>query len=552
MTAVSTQTAARLRAFFDHPDQTWLNEKLTIIPMGVNLPSSPQARRNPHHVAIIARLVEKKGIDVLLEAWPKVVATLPDALLTIAGIGPEDERLRAIVREHGIAVDMPGYVAGEAKAHLLASAGVVVQPSVIAADGDTDGLPVALLEGIAAGCIPVASDASGAQDIIETCKNGYLVPVGDASSLAQALLAAMTLPEADRRSMLENGRQLASGLAWPQIAREHFEILVSAAKTSLKNSARLRLVRLLKTAFFVAIVVAMGWFLWKVDWTSLQNLEIAPGLLPVSLTLMWAHRYYGVLIWRVVLTQLGAHSLPPFCVLADIYAKAWLARYIPGTLPWIAGKVYLAAEQGISKSRLAVSSIVEAGAQIVATGIVSVGFLAIDGRIGDVVPFFRVLGLAGTALFAVAMVPPVFNRVIALGMRLIRRDIKIAVSWKGICTPIALHAFGAIASGLGLAVFSNTFIPSLNASDTLFLIGAFGLSGVVGMLTPLAPSGLGTRDGAQLLLLLVIMPAPEASVLVIATRLWSLLVDVIFWAGAIATRRVLWDGVTDRDATSSR
>jgi glycosyltransferase involved in cell wall biosynthesis len=123
---------------------------------------------------------------------------------------------------------MPGYVAGEAKARLLASAGVVVQPSVIAGDGDSDGLPVALLEGIAAGCIPVASDASGAQDFIETGQQGYLIPSNDAPALARAIIAAMTLADAERQSMLDAGRQLIRGLTWPQVARKHLALLTAA------------------------------------------------------------------------------------------------------------------------------------------------------------------------------------------------------------------------------------------------------------------------------------------------------------------------------------
>lgn len=539
ITAVSTQTASRLKGFFDEPSQIWLEQRLKIIPMGVELTARFSSQGDPYHAVIVARLVEKKGIGVLLEAWPTVLAAVPKARLTIAGAGPLDEQLRATIRGRGLAVDMPGYLAGQAKADLLASAGVVVQPSVVATDGDTDGLPVALLEGIAAGCVPVASDASGAQDIIEAGKNGYLVPSGDATALARALITAMTLPEEDRRAMLHRGRQLASDLAWPRVAREHLAVLAEATPPFQKRSIDPSRNRRIKAAFFAAIVVAFGWFLWKLDWASLQRVDIVPELLVLALAITWAYRYYGVLIWRIVLTQLGAHSLPPFRVLVEVYAKAWLARYIPGTVPWIAGKVYLAAEQGISKSRLAVSSIVEAGAQIVGTGIVSTGLLVFDGRVGEAAPYFQMLATAGTAIAAVAMIPLVFNRFIALGMRLFQRDIKVVVSWESVGTPVGLHAGGTMISGLGFVVLSHSLLPALTASDSLFLIGAFGLSGVAGMLTPLVPAGLGTRDGAQLLLLLAIMPAPEAALLVIASRLSSALVDVLFWVGAVSARRTL-------------
>lgn len=539
ITAVSTQTAAKLRAFFEEPHRARLDERLRILPMGVECRVEHSTSGDPRHAVVIARLVEKKGIHVLLEAWSAVLSAVPGARLTIAGTGPEEQRLRMMIRERGLTVDMPGYVMGQAKAELLASAGVIVQPSVIASDGDADGLPVALLEGIAAGCLPVASDASGAQDIIETGHNGYVVPSGDAPALARALIAAMTLPVSARHSMLGQGRQLATRVAWPHLAREYLSIIGEGTPRIHERIAFRPVLRSLKRAFFAAILIALGWFFWTLDWASLSEVRVAPGFLLAALVLTWGCRYYGVFIWRIVLVQLGAPRLPAFHVLADIYAKAWLARYIPGTVPWIAGKIYLAAEQGISKSRLAVSSIVEAAAQVVGAGLASLSLLALDGRVGQSVPFFRALALAGILFLTLLMIPPVFNRAVATGARLLRRTVSVSMSWKGMSTPIALYALGSLASGLALVVFSHALIPTLAVGDTLFLVGAFGLAGVIGMLTPLVPSGLGTRDGAQLLLLLVILPPPEAGLLVIATRLWSALVDIVFWAGATTMRRVL-------------
>lgn len=295
----------------------------------------------------------------------------------------------------------------------------------------------------------------------------------------------------------------------------------------------------LKTGFFVAIAVALTWYLFSIDWSELEGITFRLDVLAFALVLAMAFRYLGVGVWRTVLTQLGAKDLPRFSILADVYAKAWLARYIPGTIPWIAGKIYLAAEQGISKSKLAVSSVVEAGAQIVGVGAISLTLLALDGRIAEVSSFFRVLALVGALVLAVAIAPPVFNRLIALGMRLLKRGSDVTVSWRGIGTPVALYAAGAVLSGLSYVVMSHALLPGITVADTWYLVGAFGLAGVVGMLTPLVPSGLGTRDGAQLVLLVLILPPAEAALLMVASRVWSVVVDVLFWAGAQATRTLV-------------
>ncbi|MBW3661380.1 MAG: glycosyltransferase, partial [Gemmatimonadetes bacterium] len=59
---------------------------------------------------------------------------------------------------------------------------IVVVPSVPARSGDQDGLPVALLEGMAAGCAPVASDLPGIDQALEPGRSGLLVPPGDAGA----------------------------------------------------------------------------------------------------------------------------------------------------------------------------------------------------------------------------------------------------------------------------------------------------------------------------------------------------------------------------------
>lgn len=292
----------------------------------------------------------------------------------------------------------------------------------------------------------------------------------------------------------------------------------------------------LKWLFYVAIVVAFGWFLWQVDWVSLADTDVVWGWMLGATVLALVFRYLGVFVWRVVLTRLGAHDLPRFSVLADIYAKAWLARYIPGTLPWIAGKIYLAAQHGVAKSKLAVSTLVEAASQVVAVGAVSLTLLAIDPRVGEISPALRWVVAIGAVAGFVAMAPPVFNRLLGVGFRLLKRGRPVTVSWPVVRDSLALYGGGAVVSGVSYALVMKAIVPDLGTGDLVFLVGAFGFAGVVGMLTPLVPSGLGTRDATQLVLLLIILPAHTAALVVLVSRVWSAAVDVLFWAIAVGPR----------------
>jgi len=294
----------------------------------------------------------------------------------------------------------------------------------------------------------------------------------------------------------------------------------------------------LRWLFYAAIAAAFAWFLATIDWDTLDGTALGWGWIAGATVIALGFRYWGVLVWRTVLTRLGATRLPRFRVLADIYARAWLARYIPGTVPWIAGKIYLAAEQGIAKSRLAVSTLVEAAAQVVAVATVSLAILAIDPRIGEISLALRwVVGL-GAVAGLVAMAPPVFNRVIALAARAVRRGAPEPVDWPTVAQAVAMYAGGALISGTAYALILLAVVPDASGADLLFAVGAFGFAGVVGILTPLVPSGLGTRDATQMALLLIILPAPSAALVVVLSRVWSAAVDVLFWGIAAGAARL--------------
>lgn len=225
VSAVSTQTASKLLSFFPFGEsRTAVKGRLAIIPMGVSVPPEPIEDGNPRHAFIIARLVQKKGLQVLLEAWPLVIEKVPDAVLTIAGKGPLEGELRAQAVKLGLDIRFPGYVTGSAKERVFRDGGVVLQPSVVAETGDSDGLPVALLEGLARGRIAVASDASGAQDLLVDGTNGYLVSAGNADELAQAIVKAMLLSPAQRAQMAVRARARVSALSWPRVAAKQLSL----------------------------------------------------------------------------------------------------------------------------------------------------------------------------------------------------------------------------------------------------------------------------------------------------------------------------------------
>ncbi len=143
---------------------------------------------DPVVLLAIARAVEKKGLDVLIDALSMLPASLNWRLIHIGG-GKLGAKLRAQAEAGGIAdrVDWRGALPQEAVRRAYGAADLFVLPSRIARDGDRDGLPNVLLEAASQSLACIASRVSGVPELIEDGKSGALVPSDDAQALAAAL-----------------------------------------------------------------------------------------------------------------------------------------------------------------------------------------------------------------------------------------------------------------------------------------------------------------------------------------------------------------------------
>lgn len=142
---------------------------------------SPEPR-----IVFCGRLDVEKGVDRLLRAFAKVLASNPNAVLRIAGRGPERARLEALARDLGIVrkVAFLGWLEPSGVERELSSAWVLAAPSLWA-----EPLGLVALEAIVRGVPVVASELGGFAETVEEGVSGMLVPNGDIDALARALTA---------------------------------------------------------------------------------------------------------------------------------------------------------------------------------------------------------------------------------------------------------------------------------------------------------------------------------------------------------------------------
>jgi glycosyltransferase involved in cell wall biosynthesis len=158
-------------------------------------------------LVFVGRFVPKKGVDTLvaavdlLRARGILGAPGVDPVCRLYGAGEEEDALRALVRRWGLDahVAFEGPIANEDFYSTMSLNDVFVTPSRPMPDGERDGIPVALIEAMAAGVTVVSTRVSGIPELVEDGENGYLVPPDDPEALAKVLEWVLTTPAARAR-----------------------------------------------------------------------------------------------------------------------------------------------------------------------------------------------------------------------------------------------------------------------------------------------------------------------------------------------------------------
>lgn len=183
-------------------------EHAQVLPMGTRIGTAVESRTaepaspldDAPRIFFIGRLVEKKGLHVLLEA----LRLLPAGVSWQAEVGG-DGPLRSVLEQQseGLPVTFLGQLDREKLTGAFRRSDVVVFPSVLSSSGDQDGLPVAILDAFAAGACIIVSDLPGLNEAVEDGASGLIVPPGDPRRLAEVL--ERVLEDGELRGRLRSG-----------------------------------------------------------------------------------------------------------------------------------------------------------------------------------------------------------------------------------------------------------------------------------------------------------------------------------------------------------
>ncbi|HSD30055.1 MAG TPA: glycosyltransferase, partial [Vicinamibacteria bacterium] len=167
-------------------------ERIEVIHAGVDpgrYDSPAVAAADPPRLLCVAALKPYKGLVVLIEACRRLRERGLRFQCDLVGDGPLRNDLERAIATRDLAgvVHLLGARRQDEVARLMAEASAVVLPSVVAPDGQMEGIPVALMEAMSARRAVVASRLSGVPELVDDGKNGLLVRPGDPDALASAV-----------------------------------------------------------------------------------------------------------------------------------------------------------------------------------------------------------------------------------------------------------------------------------------------------------------------------------------------------------------------------
>ena len=221
-------------------------EKINVVPNGVNLNKftgmdrdysfrRKYAMDNEKIILFMGRLVYEKGVQNLIAAMPKVLASYHDAKLVIAGKGGMLDELKAQADYLGISnkVYFAGYMNGKDVERMYKAADISVFPSTYEPFG------IVALEGMLSGTPVVVSDVGGLNEIVQHGENGMKSYAGNPNSLADSIVSLLYDPALCMKVAKNAKAKVRAEYNWQKIAQDtHFAYQKAICETVAEKQAR--------------------------------------------------------------------------------------------------------------------------------------------------------------------------------------------------------------------------------------------------------------------------------------------------------------------------
>jgi len=274
-------------------------------------------------------------------------------------------------------------------------------------------------------------------------------------------------------------------------------------------------------AFFIGRAIHRNWQeVRAADWTF----DAGYLFISVLLTVGWfALRPY---VWAAILARFG-HPIS-YGAAFRIFRQAELSRYVPGAVWQYVSRVYLASQWGVPAAATMAATIVETVLLVLAS--ILPALLNIREAIPELAGIQQVL-LFVFPVVALALVHP---RVLnfwagSLARRMKQPYTELQIGWGAVAGVCLTYFLMWLVVGLGIGFFVRGVI-SISLTEVPLVGSYYAAAWFIGIISVVAPAGMGIREGAFGLLLSQSMPLGAALTIAVSVRLWMTLLELL-WAG---------------------
>lgn len=199
-------------------------DKLVVNPCSPNnkIFYNQELDRTPHSMIAVGRFCGKKAPLNTIMAVEKVIEKFPNATLSMIGDGPLFAECADYIKEHKLHdnIFLLGRMDSIEIAKLMNQSSLFLQHSIRAADGDSEGTPVSILEAMACGCPVVSTLHAGIPDVVSQGVHGYLVEEGDVQGMSDKILELL-----DSKNLAEMRTQCINSVLENHTLAEHLKVI---------------------------------------------------------------------------------------------------------------------------------------------------------------------------------------------------------------------------------------------------------------------------------------------------------------------------------------
>ncbi|MDO9392339.1 MAG: lysylphosphatidylglycerol synthase domain-containing protein [bacterium] len=297
-----------------------------------------------------------------------------------------------------------------------------------------------------------------------------------------------------------------------------------ASKGTTNSKIRPAIKNIIATFVIIVITYFMANQLYR-GWKDIPfaSLHINYIWLIVSYLGLFATFCCSIKAWQIILKGLGTKM--SFTKSWWVITGSFLAKYIPGHVWAVGGRMILCKAEGIPEKISGTAMVIEMMVLLLGSllaAIICIPFLLLKG----IPSWVWLLTIPTGLLMALLFSPMVIVLLRWVAKVFLKREVALSVDYAKIRMASVIYLFSAIIQGTAFYLLIRTVYPI----SIIYLPGVIGLyngAWAVGFLSLITPSGLGVREGALVFLLKYYIPVPLAVIISILARLWFIVFEVV-------------------------